>query len=359
MHARCATLIYMPRRAQVEVPEPIDERALTIYVDGSMRSSPRRGGIGILFVWVKDDGHEATWDHSLPATIGANNQEMELEAPSDALKLVIGHHAPFDLSRFDKIVIRTDSEYVHGNLPIAISTWRNNRWTKKGGGAVLNVRDWKNLLTLMRRLDREYRLRVHFEWKKGKKGKHAKAVDKLAKASSDSPSFGHARPNVVRRKKSPHQVEVGSVRMDAQVMTIRVIQSQYLPPPRRSSRYKYEVVDKDSPSYEKVDWAESDKELKRGHTYSVRMNADQDNPRIEEVLEELEEDLSAYLEALRAIGRPATALEVADELKRMGLLSVSRDAARRRLDRLADELGNVRKTRSSTTGRPYLYKVAE
>ena len=41
----------------MEVPEPIDERALTIYVDGSMRSSPRRDGIGILFVWVKDDGH--------------------------------------------------------------------------------------------------------------------------------------------------------------------------------------------------------------------------------------------------------------------------------------------------------------
>lgn len=202
----------MQRRTQVEVPEPIDERALTIYVDGSMRSSPRRGGIGIRFVWVKDDRHEATWDHSLPSTIGATNQEMELEAPSDALKLVIGRHAPFDLSRFDKIVIRTDSEYVHGNVSTAIRTWSRNSWTKKGGGAVLNVSDWKNLLTLMRRLDREYWLRVQFEWKKGK---HAKAVDKLAKASSDSPSFGRARPNVVRRKKSSRQVEVGSVRMEA------------------------------------------------------------------------------------------------------------------------------------------------
>jgi ribonuclease HI len=102
----------MTPTTETYVPEPLDERALTIYVDGSMRSSPRRGGIGIRFVWVNDDGEEEVWDHSLPATMGATNNEMELEAPSQALKLAISRYVPFDLVRFDKIVIRTDSLYV-------------------------------------------------------------------------------------------------------------------------------------------------------------------------------------------------------------------------------------------------------
>lgn len=208
---------------------------------------------------------------------GCANNVMELEAPSEALKLATSRHAPFDLDWFDKIVMRTTSLYVHDNLGTAIFVWSRNQWTKRDGGAVLNVHEWKNLLRLMRTLRNEYGLPVNFEWKKGKKGKHAKAVDALAKQSSDSPTFGRARPNVVRRKRSPEQVDPGGVGIDGQVMTIRVIQSQYLPPPRRSTRYKYEVVDEGGPYFEKVDWAESDHVLKRGHTYSVRMNDLQEN----------------------------------------------------------------------------------
>lgn len=142
-------------------------------------------------------------------------------------------------------------------------------------------------------------------------------------------------------------------------MTIRIIQSQYLPPPRRSSRYKYEVVDHNSPYYEKVDWAESDLELLRGHSYSVRMNAMQENPRIEEVVEEVEEDLTPYFDALKALGKPATAQQVAEEFERTNGIAVSRDALRRRLDRLVEELRQARKTRASTSGRPYLYEAVE
>lgn len=127
----------------------------------------------------------------------------------------------------------------------------------------------------------------------------------------------------------------------------------------RSSRYKYEDVDEESPYYEKVDWAESDLELLRGHTYSVRMNAEQRNPRIEEVLEEVEEDLTTYLDALEAIGKPVTAQQVAEELERTKGLAVSRDAVRRRLDRLVEELGQARKVRASTAGRPYLNEAVE
>lgn len=343
------------RRALDDVSDVLDDRALTIYVDGSMYGSPRRGGVGIRFAWANDEGQEELWDHALPATMGATNNQMELEAPSAALRLAIGSRTPFKLGRFDKIVIRTDSEYVDRNLNTARAIWSNNGWTTRSGSAVLNVADWKTLLTLIRRVSREHRLPVHFEWTKGKKGRHTKAVDKLAKQSSNSPAFGRARPNLVTRKTSSEQVDTGSVNVTGQVMTVRIIQAQYLPPPRRSSRYKYEVVEQESPYYQKVAWAESDIALKVGHTYSVRMNQVQENPRIDELQGELEEDLSPYLDALTALGTRSTAKQVTDELTRTNRLSVSPGAVRRRLDHLV-ELGKAQRVRASSAGRPYLYE---
>jgi hypothetical protein len=43
------------------VPEPLDEGVLTIFVDGSMRESPRRGGIGIRFVSACAPTHTDTF----------------------------------------------------------------------------------------------------------------------------------------------------------------------------------------------------------------------------------------------------------------------------------------------------------
>jgi ribonuclease HI len=355
-----ATLEKMSRGKQPETPEPVDEQALTIYVDGSMRSSPRRGGIGIRFVWVNEQGHEEVWDHALPATPGATNNEMELEAPRDALTLAMGHYAPFELESFHKVVVRTDSLYVHDNLPIAISFWSKNQWTKRGGGAVLNVRDWKQLLTLMRRMRRDHGLTVQFEWKKGKKGLHAKAVDHLAKESSDSPSFGRGRPNVVRKKISSEKVDPGSVRMMGQILQVRIIQAQFLPPPHRSSRYKYEVIDDPSPFTGKVDWAESGETLKAGHTYLVRMNSDQDNARIEELIQEVEEDFGPFIEALQRIGVAATARAAQEVMNKARELPISQPAVKRRLDLLSqEEDGPVQRRRSSGPGRPYLYELKQ
>lgn len=336
--------------------EPLDDGALTIFVDGSMKSSPRRGGIGIRFAWIDDDGEVQTWDHSLPSTPGATNNQMELEAPSEALRLAVGRYAPFQLSRFNKVVIRTDSMYVRDNLGLAFSVWSQNQWMKRTGAAVLNVKEWKNLLSAITGMYKQHRLKVDFEWKQGKKGKHAKVVDRLAKESADNPSFGRSRPSIVRRKKSPHQVQPGSVRMEGQAMRIRIIQAQYLPPPLRRSRYKYEVVDESSPYDTQVDWAESVEELLRGHTYSVRMNDVPDNPRIVEVLEEIEEDLSLYLEVLKQLSRPATAREVAQILSSRPGFTVSPEGVRSRLDQLVDA-SEVRRSRATSVGRPYIYEV--
>lgn len=336
--------------------DAVDDRALTIYVDGSMYGSPRRGGIGIHFVWVNESGGEETWDHSLAATMGATNNEMELEAPTEALKLALHRTAPFSLDRFHKIVVRTDSRYVHENFPHALWTWPKTRWTRSGGGAVLHVRAWKSLVAEVQRMSNVHHRRVYFEWIKGKGSRHAKFVDTLAKQSANSHSFGRKRPTQVTRRVTSHQVVPGSVTVGGQLIDIRIIEVQYLPPPRRESRYKYEVVDKANPFQGCVDWAESKLDLKRAGSYRVRMNDAQENPRIEEVIEELLEDLTPYLGALAELGGVATAASVAAVLARTSGSTPSGSSVRVRLDRLVDA-GKVRCSRSTGPGRPYRYEL--
>jgi len=338
-----------------EVPEPLDEGVLTIFVDGSMRESPRRGGIGICFVWIDADGNESEpWDHALPATAGATNQQMELEAPYQALRLALSSRAPFQLEDFHKIEIRTDSLYVKEGVGTAINYWSKNRWTTREGNAVQNVPDWKNLLRMMRRLREEHRLPVNFEWKKGKKGRHAKAVDKLAKQSSESPSFGRSRTTALRKKVTKEKVDPGSVRMEGQTIAIRIVEARYLGPPHNRTRYRFEVIDEESPYFGKVDFAESELELKRGHMYLVCMNDVPATPRIVDLVEELEENLGPLVDALRKVGHPATAREVADALGKAGT-EMSTDAVKRRLDRLAEDSEMVMRLRSVTKGRAYVY----
>lgn len=347
----------MGRQQRDETPEPLDEGVLTIFVDGSMRESPRRGGIGIRFVWIDVDGSESEpWDHALPATAGATIQQMELEAPYQALHLALSSRAPFSLEDFRKIEIRTDSEYVKDGIGRAINYWSKNRWETREGNAVQNVPDWKNLLRMMRRLREAFRLPVEFAWKKGKKGRHAKAVDKLAKQSSDSPSFGRSRPTAVRRKVTKERVDPGSVAMEGQTVSIRIVEARYLGPPHKRTRYRYEVVDVASPYFGRVDFAESDLDLARGHTYVVRMNDVQATPRIVERVEEIEEDLRPLTDALRRIGQPATAREVADVLGKAGR-EMKVDAVKRRLDRLVQDSEVVTRLRSVTHGRAYVYAL--
>jgi ribonuclease HI len=349
----------VPRKRRAEVPEPIDEGVLTIYTDGSMKPSPRRGGIGIRFVWLDANGEENVWDHSLPATLNATNNQMEIEAATEALKRVTSRYAAFDLSEFRRIVVRTDALYVRDHVGIAIAIWSKRQWTKREGAEVINIREWKELLTAMRYLDRTHHLRVEFEYQPGKTGPHSRAVDELAKQSADSPPTRLPKGGTVRRRTSPLSVDKGSVRMEGQVFDIRIIQGQALPPPHRgTSRYKYEVVDEGSAFYNLVDWITSTDTLERGHTYRVSVNQDQGNPRIVEVLEEIEEDLSPYFTALKNLPQPATARQVSEEMVRMGF-EVSPEHVKRRLDRLYVEQETVSRSRSSLAGRPFVYEAVE
>ena len=141
----------------------IDENALNIYTDGSCRSGPRRGGVGILYVWIDSSGNEETDTLPQLGFPGATNNEMELKAPIYALK---NSGAYMDKGHFSRILIHTDSQYVVNNYRNAMFTWPKKRWRTMSGSPVANAHLWKDLVKAMKKT----RKRVDFVWVKGHSG---------------------------------------------------------------------------------------------------------------------------------------------------------------------------------------------
>lgn len=82
--------------------EQLDDKALNIYTDGSSYSSPRVGGVGFMFIAVDDEGEQETHEESPPGWKGASNNQMELQACIEALRIATGGRPPLifrDLTR--------------------------------------------------------------------------------------------------------------------------------------------------------------------------------------------------------------------------------------------------------------------
>ena len=102
----------------MEYPE---ENALNIYTDGSMLQSPWRGGAGLLFIAVDNEGNEDRREEMLAGWSGATQNQMELEAVIQGLKMATGRRPPFDPSTYRRIVVKTDATYVAANFGAAAS----------------------------------------------------------------------------------------------------------------------------------------------------------------------------------------------------------------------------------------------
>ena len=272
--------------------EDLAENALNIYTDGSGLHGPRIGGAGFLFIVADDDGEPEIHEESPPGWRGASNNQMELQALIEALKLATGRRPPIDPDRYSRIVVYTDSLYVADNFGRAVYQWSKNGWKKAGGAPVENTDQWRELMTLIRRIARTGK-RIDVKKVKGhSKDKLNRRADKLARASAESQGATRRtfRPARIRRKLSPNTVDPGCVKMRGQTETIRIITDKALPSPHTGYSYMYEVVDEDSPDFQLVDKITSEIMLGAGHTYLVRLNDEQRNPRIEEMLSEVERD---------------------------------------------------------------------
>ena len=101
----------------------IVENAINIFTDGSSYSGPRKGGMGILFVVINDEGHEETLEHVPQGHKGANNQQMELQACVEAFDFLLSKYSPIRLTEYRKVIVNTDSMYVTENFNRAKYEW--------------------------------------------------------------------------------------------------------------------------------------------------------------------------------------------------------------------------------------------
>lgn len=265
--------------------EYLDENDLNIYTDGSSYSAPRRGGIGILFVTVDDEGNERIDEYPFPGYDGATNNQAELEACVQALRAITKRRPFIDPTPFRRVVIRSDSQYVVENYNRALYEWQSNKWITRDGNPVANAEQWEDLIKLIFRTGK----RVEIRWVKGhRKSAHNKTADKLAKESATQRSGQRLSIVKVRRKKTDSSVESGSVAMRGQRMTIRIITDEFLRT-QRMNKYKYEVTSARSEFRGCADviYSEPGVQLSAGHTYYVQVNAEPRRPRVVRLFREI------------------------------------------------------------------------
>jgi ribonuclease HI len=251
-----------------------------IYTDGSSLPRPRRGGIGIRYVYLGDNEEEFRIDLEEFGYQSATNNQMELKAVIFGLKKLHQQNIPID---FNLIEVRTDSQYITTNFNHAKYSWSKNQWKNKFGRPIENAILWKELINQIGKMC----CNVQLIWFKGKSDIDMKAVDKSAKSSAKSILSPPIVPIKVRRKKSSNKTKRGWIDMKGQRINIHIITEEYM---RLSklSKYRYEVISKYSIFYNCVDFIYSElHHLKAGHNYMVTFNKDSKNPRILKMLEEL------------------------------------------------------------------------
>ena len=256
------------------------ENALNIFTDGSSLGSPRAGGIGVRFVLIDSSGEDQVQDFEFAGYKNATNNQMELHACIVALKEAMKLDLPTNVT---KVVIYSDSSYIVDNYKKAMFEWPKTQWVTRKGRPVLNADLWKELVKCFQKMG----MRVEIKWVKGhSKSEHNKAANRLARASARRP-FNKPLTHVsVRRKTTDKSVDVGSVEMNGQRITIRIITSKLLNV-QRLWKYKYEVISKHSRYRGNVDIIFFERFLSTGHTYYVRVNCNTNNPRIEKVFREI------------------------------------------------------------------------
>lgn len=254
---------------------------LYIYTDGSSLSGPRTGGIGIRFVILDELENEIVDGDRFFGYREASSNQMELKACVEALKI---YQIKYFGSGFGSIEIRSDSRYVVNNVGNAIGVWPKQKWFGFGGRPILNVELWKDLVKQVQKCG----VRVNFVWVKGHANDHHnRAVDKQAKLSAKSPLNKPLTVVTIRRKQTKERTRLGSVNVSGQRVSIRIVTTEYLRE-QGLTKYRYEVISKKSVSVGKVDFAFSKHFMSAGHSYVVTFNKDQDNPRILNIIKEIE-----------------------------------------------------------------------
>ncbi|MFA5777953.1 MAG: ribonuclease HI [Candidatus Paceibacterota bacterium] len=141
---------------------------IIIYTDGAARGNPGPAGWGvILFFDGKTIELGGRKDH-------ATNNQMELTAPTEALKYAKKHKIS------GAIEIFSDSKYVILGITEWIYNWQKNNWRNAAKKPVLNRELWEELYKLTEELKPKW---TYVEGHSGHK--HNDRVDEIATSFAD------------------------------------------------------------------------------------------------------------------------------------------------------------------------------
>jgi len=249
----------------------IVEEELLIYTDGSSKQNPRRGGIGIRFIFPDYTNNTENYlDYSQGSFIGATNQKMELYACIIALEKCLEFE---NLNKLKKITFVVDSNYIITNISNAKYIWPKRKWMSSDGiTPIENSEYWENLTRLMKK----FYIPINFEKVKAHlKGKrkdiHNDVLDKLAQKEADNPIKIHFKIINARKKYSSFQAKKDSVEILSTPIDIRIINCTSYKKNKQIFKFKYIVYSVEKNNYKMLDWIYYNKRLFEGHTYKVIM----------------------------------------------------------------------------------------
>ncbi len=253
---------------------------LYIYTDGSHKSSPRRGGVGVRFVFPNGEIKNFKYYGYKGATIN----KMELQAPILALKEVLKID---NLREFNGIIVYTDSQYIVSNYGNAMFLWSGNGWIKNNGEPVANVEQWKELLRLMKKIKTKGFINVNFKKVKAHSGdEHNEAVDRLSKESREGLLKEPLSNVIVRRKNTNKQTARGSVIGEGQKLRIRIVNVEWMKS-HKVYKYRFEVLSKKSKYFNQMDFVYFEKNMRVGHIFDVRLMKGLSYCRIKKIIKKI------------------------------------------------------------------------
>jgi ribonuclease HI len=262
-----------------------DLRSLKIYVDGSCLKNP--GGPGGWCAWVEfpfDWGRPDVFVESRGYFQTTNNR-MELRAVLFAHEWVLGG---CDGSEVQHVQIASDSKYVCENYGRS-QYWAGDDWCNRDGREMLNVDLWKELLRIRRKISGRPRVEV---MKIDRRScQLAKNVDDGAKLAARSPQHtdGGFRPGKVGRSRNNNNKAAALYPAAGEEIIICVYKTE--PTRRGVQTVRFQTYSEEKRDFFEKFYARADyligNSLHRGHAFQVRMNAEPRNPRIVEIIAEL------------------------------------------------------------------------
>ena len=118
-------------------------KVLEIYVSGICKGNPGNGG----FAYAVNDEMGVTWYKGSNVTKETTNNQMELAAVIEALRVVIKNENLTEVS----IKVFSDSAYiVNGFTDNWIGKWEKNGWKNNKGENVINKEYWSTLNELVK-----------------------------------------------------------------------------------------------------------------------------------------------------------------------------------------------------------------